>query len=100
MIRGKGLCKLAVESAHLEEENIDDKTDESFLKKEIYFFPPPQDSWYSNIRILLEIGSAPNNLEPKKRKALRLKTTTYELINNFLFRKNSNGVLLCCLDKD
>ena len=46
MVRGKGLCKLATESSHSPVNNFDINTDESFLKKEIHFFPPPQDSWY------------------------------------------------------
>ena len=87
VVGGQGICKLVFESAHLSMINTDDNIDESFLtkKKEIYFFPPPQDSWYSNIRILLETRSAPDNLEPKKRRDLRLKSTAYQLKNNTFF---------------
>ena len=67
---------------------------------EIYFFPPPQDSRYSDMRVLLETSNTPDNLEPKNRRDLRLKSVSYQLINNVLFRKNSDGVLLHCLDKD
>ena len=48
----------------------------------------------------MEIGAAPNYLEPKKKRALRLKSAPYLLINYVLFRRNLDGVLLRCLDKD
>ena len=49
---------------------------------------------------LLEIGTAPDYLEPRKMRALRLKSAPYLLIDNILFSRNSDGVLLRCLDKD
>ena len=87
VVRGKGLCKLASNSARFPMNNSIIKIDESFLKKEIYFFPPPEDFWYFDIRILLEMGSAPNNLETKKIRALRLKSVAYQLINNIVLGK-------------
>ena len=90
VIKGQGLCKLVVEAAHLPNDNSETNIYEVLLKREIYFYPPPQDSWYSNLR----------TLEQRKKREIRLKSTTYQLIDNILFRKNSDGVLLRCLDKD
>ena len=39
-------------------------------------------------------------IEPRKKRALRLKYDPYLLIDNILSRRNSDGVLLRCLDKD
>ena len=100
IVKGQGLCKLAIEVAHLPYNNSEAIIDEVLLTREIYFYPPPQDSWYTDIRTLLEIGTAPDYLEPRKRRALRLKYAPYLLIDNILFRRNSDGVLLRCLDKD
>ena len=44
--------------------------------------------------------NAPEHLEPKQKRDLRLKYAPYQLINDVLFRKNYDGVLLCCLEKD
>ena len=100
IVKGQGLCKLAAEVAHLPNDKAETVIDEVLLTREIYFYPPPQDSWYTDIRLLLEIGTAPDYLEQKKERALRLKSTPYLLIDNVLFRRNSDGVLLRCLDID
>ena len=73
VVRGKGICKLVDESTYLPVNNSNFYIDESFLKKEIYLFLRPQYSWYSDMRIILETGSDPDNLDPKKRRDLILK---------------------------
>jgi hypothetical protein len=45
-------------------------------------------------------GSAPHYLDPKNRRALRLKYASFQLINDVLFRKNFDGVLMRCLEKE
>jgi hypothetical protein len=45
-------------------------------------------------------GSTPCNLDPKNRRALRLKYESFHLINDVLFRKNFDGVFLRCLEKE
>ena len=66
IVKGQGLCKLAVEAAHLPNDKAETVIDEVLLTREIYFYPPPQDSLYTDIRILLETGTAPDYLEPRK----------------------------------
>ena len=85
VVKGQGLCKLAAKVAHFPNSNSETFIDETLLKREIYFYPPPQDSWYSYLRTLLETGTAPEPLEPKKRRSLRLKSAPYFLIDNTLF---------------
>ena len=74
--------------------------DEVLLQKEIYFIPEPVSSWYTDIRIYLETGTTQDHLYPKKKRAVRLKSAPYQLVNNVLFRKNADGVLLHCLEKE
>jgi hypothetical protein len=40
--------------------------------------------------------ACPENLSPKERRALRLKSVQYRLVNSVLFRINYDGVLLRC----
>jgi len=47
----------------------------------------------------LKKGYAPHELDVKKKRALRLKANQYQLINDVLFRKNYDYVLLRCLEK-
>ena len=56
--------------------------------------------WYDHIKFFLHNGFAPETLDPKKHRALRLKSSPYQLINDVLFRKNYDGVFLRCLEKD
>ena len=56
--------------------------------------------WYNDIRHYLQHGSAPRHLDRAKRRALRLKSASFHLINGILFRQNFDGVLMRCLEKD
>ena len=56
--------------------------------------------WYDDIRFCLEHGSAPRHLDPAKRRVLRLKSASFHLVNDILFRHNFDGVLMRCLEKD
>jgi hypothetical protein len=56
--------------------------------------------WYNDIRFYLEHGSSPRHLDPAKRRALRLNSTSFHLINGILFCQNFDGVLMRCLEKD
>jgi hypothetical protein len=56
--------------------------------------------WYDDIKFYLEHGSSPRHLDPTKRRALRLKSASFQLINGILFRQNFDGVPMRCLKKD
>jgi hypothetical protein len=45
-------------------------------------------------------GSSPHYMEPKKKRALRLKSSQYHLTQVILFRKNYDGVFLRFLKKE
>ena len=100
VIHGLGLCKVATKSAHLLGDQNDIPVDDVLLQKEICFIPYLTSSWYTDIRTYIETGSAPDHLDPRKKRAVRLKSAPYQLINNVLFRKNADGVLLRCLEKE
>ena len=42
----------------------------------------------------------PENWSSKQRRALRLKSASYQLVEGVLFKKNYDGVLLRCLEKE
>ena len=44
-------------------------------------------------------GYAPSSLNYKNKRALRLKATKYEIIDDVLFRKNYDSILLRCIEK-
>jgi len=44
--------------------------------------------------------TAPHNLYRKNGRALRLRSASFQLINDILFRKNFDGIFLHCLDKE
>jgi hypothetical protein len=67
---------------------------------EASYISPGQESWYENLTYLLQHGTCPENVNPRERRALRLKSTQYRLINSVLFRINYDGVLLRCLKRE
>ena len=45
-------------------------------------------------------GSAPQHLLPKKRRELRLKSSSFQLVNDILFCQKFDGILMRYLEKD
>jgi hypothetical protein len=100
IVRGQGLCKLVVDSVEEQESQINTSTVNQHNEKQISCAQATANSWYENIRFYLTHGSSPHNLDPKNRRALRLKYASFQLINDVLFRKNFDGVFLRCLEKE
>ena len=48
----------------------------------------------------LQAGLLPKHWNSKQRRALRLKPASYQIVEGILFRKNYDGVLLRCLEKE
>jgi hypothetical protein len=69
-------------------------------ENQIFCAQTTPDSWYSDIKFYLIHGTTPEHLDPKKRRELRLRSAPFQMINDVLFRKNFDGVLLRCLEKD
>jgi len=42
----------------------------------------------------------PRQLDPKKRRAFRLKSAPFQLVNGILFCKNFDEILMRCLERD
>jgi hypothetical protein len=59
---------------------------EILIENEVYYIHAPTDSWYYEMKYFLTHGSAPQYLEPRKRRALRLKYAQYQAYqwNSFL----------------
>jgi hypothetical protein len=100
IVRGQGLCKLVVDSVEKLESQINTSTVNQHDEKQISCTQTVPNSWYENIRFYLLHGTAPRNIDPKNRRALRLKSASFQLINDILFRKNFDGVFLRCLEKE
>jgi hypothetical protein len=100
IVRGQGLCKLVVDSVEEQESQINTSTVNQLNEKQISCAQATANYWYENIRFYLTHGSAPRNIDPKNRRSLRLKSSSFQLINDVLFRKNFDGVFLRCLEKE
>jgi hypothetical protein len=98
IVRGQGLCKLVVDSeTELKEDNdTSEQHDQNLICCTQNLVSP----WYDDIRLYLQHGSTPRHLDPAKRRALRLKSASFHLINSVLFRQNFDGILMRCLEKD
>ena len=58
------------------------------------------DSWYRDLIHYLQQGYFQEHWNSKQRRTLRLKSSSYLVIDGFLFRKNYDGVLMRCLEHE
>jgi hypothetical protein len=100
IVRGQGMCKLVVDLVKEHESQINTLIVNQHNGKQIICTQVVAKSWYDDIKFYLTHGSAPRYLDPKNRRSLRLKSASFQLINDVLFRKNFDGVLMHCLEKD
>ena len=100
IVRGQGLCKLVADSAAGQQEGNDRSNHGQHDQNAICFEQNSVSPWYDDIKLCLEHGSAPHHLDTTKRRSLRLKYSSFHLINGILFRQNFDGVLMRCLEKD
>ena len=61
-------------------------------------FTAPE-SWYRDLVRYLQAGMLPEHWISKQRRALCLKSASYQIAEGVLFKKNYDGVLLRCLEK-
>jgi hypothetical protein len=99
IVRGQGLCKLVVDSAVGQQNVTDMLTPDQHYQNQICCAQNLVSSWYEDIKFCLIHGSTPPHLDPQKRRALRLKSASFHLINGILFRQNFDGILMHCLEK-
>ena len=62
--------------------------------------PTSTNSWYNDLKYYLTHGRSLNHLDAYKKRALRLNSAQYQLIDGVLFWQNYDQVLLRCLEKD
>ena len=56
--------------------------------------------WYRDLVHYLQHGYLPKHWNSKQRRALRLNSTSYQIIDEFIFRKNYDGVFLRCFERE
>ena len=86
------------ESKDNEEKNWENEV-ELHLMDVCPLFTAPN-SWYRDLVHYLQEGVFPEHWNSKKRRALRIKSFSYQIVEGVLFRKNYDGVLLRCLEKE
>jgi len=79
LVKGQGLCKLAVESHENQAEDDEDwwENEAKLLEKEIWYIPLPTNSWYYELKHYLIHGTTPNPLDAWKNRSLRLNASKY-----------------------
>jgi hypothetical protein len=100
LVKGQGLCKLVVEAQDQLNEDPVWENDLVLWCSEALYVTPRRESWYGKLTYLMHHGTFLENLNPKERRSLILKSTQYRLINSVLFRVNYDGVLLICLERE
>jgi hypothetical protein len=97
LVKGQGLCKLAAEARDQVNEDPGWENELALWCGEASYISPGKNSWYEKLPYLLHHGTCLENLNHRERRALRLKSAQFCLINSVLFCVNYDGVLLICL---
>jgi hypothetical protein len=83
-----------------EDQEEDGWQEESTLyTQQVPYVPSFENLCYNDLKYYLQHGTTLDHLNAKKKRVLRLKSIQYQLIHGISFRKNHDGVLLCCLEK-
>lgn len=103
MIRGHGLCQLIAENNPDEEisgdeEVSDEEVDPSTLP--MVLFVSTTDEWYSNIAHFLTYRECSNHLTLKEKRTVKLKSASFVLWDNSLYKCAMDGTFLRCVDKE
>eukprot|EP00253_Pinus_taeda_P032841 PITA_32841 len=92
IVRGQGFCKMLAGASQIPECSYEEvKTYEVSLND--------IESLYADTIYYLKNGYALAHLDHTKKRALRLKAKQYQLINDVLFKRNYDSVLLRCVEK-
>jgi hypothetical protein len=100
LVKGQGLCKLAAEAQDQVNKDFRWENEMELWCGEASYISPRKESWYDKLNYVLHHGTFPEDLNPRERRALRLKYSQYCLINLVLFRVNYDVVLLRCLERE
>jgi hypothetical protein len=97
IVRDQGLCKLVVDSVEIPKIQTTTPDENMHNEAQICCTQTVPNSWYNDIIFYLLHGTTPRNLDPKNKRALRLRYASFQLINDILFQKNFYGVFMHCL---
>ena len=93
IVRGQGFCKLLAGASNIPDHEDLDNTAQV---NEISMID--SESQYADLIFYLKNGYAPSEYSYKNKSALRLKAKHYEIIENVLFGRNYDSVLIRCLE--
>eukprot|EP00253_Pinus_taeda_P014621 PITA_14621 len=94
IVKGQGFCKLLAGASNIQEHEGTKNIEEI---KEISIINP--ESQYAYLIFSLKNGYAPSNLSYKNKRAIRLKAKNFMMVDDVLFRRNYDSILLRCLEK-
>jgi hypothetical protein len=98
LVKGQALCKLVAEAQDQVNEDPRWENEMELWCGEASYISPGKESWYEKLTYLLHNVTFPENLNPRERRALRIKSAQYRLINSIIFWVNYDGVILRCLE--
>ena len=64
---------------------MDGKMKRINFEREVLYIPTLTNSWYNGLKYYVTHGNNSTQLDSRKRRALRLKSAQYQLINGVLF---------------
>jgi hypothetical protein len=85
LIKGQGLCKMVTKAQDLINEYPERENELALWCSEVLYIPPGKESWYGKLIYLLHHGNFQKHLSSKERRALRLKSVQYRLVNSVIF---------------
>eukprot|EP00253_Pinus_taeda_P009284 PITA_09284 len=94
IVRGQGFCRILAGASNIPESSDTDPTEEINQISVI-----GSESQYADLIFYLENGYAPPNLSYKSKRAIKLKAKSFTIIDDVLFKKNYDSILLRCLEK-
>ena len=99
LVRGKGLCEQLAGNGN---NNLNDDKDVvlTTFDEEQPTIHDIQTDWVDDMTRFLQTGRCPEGLERSKRRYYRLQAISYCLMNDILFKKDLQGVLLRCIKPD
>ena len=94
IVRGQGFCRILAGAS-----NIPESSDTGPTEEINQISVTDSESQYADLVFYLKNGYAPPHLSYKSKRAIRLKAKSFTIIDDVLFKKNYDSILLRCLEK-
>jgi len=85
IVRDQGLCKLVVDSVEIPKNQLTTPIENMHNETQIYCVQNKPNSWYNDVIFYLLHENIARNIDLKNRRALRLRSVSFQLINDILF---------------